>query len=105
MPYVITDACVDLMDRSCIRECPVDCIYEGERQLYVNPHECIDCGACEPACPQEAILHEADLAPEQQAANDRQNQIFAPLGKLGGARKYGKLGFDHPDIAARPHQS
>ncbi len=47
MPYVITEACIDLMDRSCVRECPVDCIYEGERQLYVNPLECIDCGACE----------------------------------------------------------
>lgn len=102
MPYVITEACVDLMDRSCVRECPVDCIYEGERQLYVNPLECIDCGACEPACPHEAILHEADLAPDQAAAKIRQDELFDALGKLGGARKYGRIGHDHPDIAAMP---
>jgi len=38
-------------DRSCVDVCPVDCIYEGEDQLYIHPDECIDCGACEPECP------------------------------------------------------
>ena len=42
MPYVIAAACIDVMDRSCMDECPVDCIYEGDRKLYVNPFECID---------------------------------------------------------------
>jgi NAD-dependent dihydropyrimidine dehydrogenase PreA subunit len=55
VPYVIAAACIDVMDRSCVEECPVDCIYEGERKLYINPSECIDCGACEPACPVQAI--------------------------------------------------
>lgn len=102
MPYVITEACVDLMDRSCMSECPVDCIYEGERQLYINPSECIDCGACEPVCPHEAIFHEADLPAGQEVAANRQTEIFDALGKLGGARKHGKLGYDHPDVAAAP---
>jgi NAD-dependent dihydropyrimidine dehydrogenase PreA subunit len=102
MPYVITDACVDIMDKSCVRECPVDSIYEGGRQLYINPIECIDCGACEPVCPQEAIFHEADLEPDQEAAGARQDEVFAELGKLGGARKRGKLGFDHPYVASLP---
>lgn len=92
MTYVITEACVDLMDRSCVRECPVDCIYEGEHQLFVNPHECIDCGACEPTCPHEAIYHEADLPGEHQSAAQRQNEVFVSLGRPGGARKQGKFG-------------
>jgi ferredoxin len=61
MAYVIGSACVDIMDRSCMEECPVDCIYEGERKLYINPVECIDCGACVPVCPVSAIFAQDDL--------------------------------------------
>ena len=42
---------MDVKDKSCIEECPVDCIYEGGRMLYIQPDECVDCGACEPVCP------------------------------------------------------
>lgn len=45
MPYVIAQPCVDVKDRACVDECPVDCIYEGSRSLYINPNECVDCGA------------------------------------------------------------
>ena len=48
MTYIITQPCVDVLDKACIEECPVDCIYEGERMLYIHPDECVDCGACEP---------------------------------------------------------
>ena len=51
MTYVIGEPCIDVMDRACVDECPVDCIYEGERALYIHPDECVDCGACEPVCP------------------------------------------------------
>ena len=54
MTYVIAEPCVDVKDKSCIEECPVDCIYEGSRMLYIQPDECVDCGACEPVCPVEA---------------------------------------------------
>ena len=64
MVYVIAEPCIDVKDRACVEECPVDCIYEGERMLYIQPDECIDCGACEPACPVEAIYHE-DNVPEE----------------------------------------
>ena len=64
MPYVITEACVNIKDRACVDVCPVDCIYEGPEQLYIHPDECIDCGACEPACPVTAIFPE-DNVPEQ----------------------------------------
>jgi NAD-dependent dihydropyrimidine dehydrogenase PreA subunit len=61
MTYVIAQPCVDLKDKACIEECPVDCIYEGERSLYIHPDECVDCGACEPVCPVEAIYYEDDV--------------------------------------------
>ena len=44
--------------------CPVDCIYEGEGMLYINPDECIDCGLCEPECPVTAIFTEDDVPPD-----------------------------------------
>ena len=50
MTYVISEPCIDVKDKSCIEECPVDCIYEGDRMLYIHPDECVDCGACEPVC-------------------------------------------------------
>ena len=67
MTYVITEPCIDLLDRSCVEVCPVDCIHEEEgvdRKLYIDPDECIDCGACEPVCPVTAIFAEDD-APDQ----------------------------------------
>ncbi len=70
MTYVITSPCIDTTDQSCVDVCPVDCIHfeEGvDRKLYVDPDECIDCGACEPACPVSAIYAEDDV-PEDQAA-------------------------------------
>ena len=66
MTYVIALPCVDLKDKACIDECPVDCIYEGERMLYIHPDECVDCGACEPVCPVEAIFYEDDVPGEWQ---------------------------------------
>ena len=61
MPYVITEACINTKDKSCVDVCPVDCIYEGPEQLYINPDECIDCGAGEPECPVTAIFPEEDV--------------------------------------------
>ena len=64
MTYVITEACIDVKDQSCIEVCPVDCIYfeEEDRICYVEPEECIDCGVCESACPVQAIFPEENLA-------------------------------------------
>ena len=67
MTYVIAEPCVDVMDQSCVAVCPVDCIHfdEGvDRTLYIDPNECIDCGACEPECPVNAIFPEESLPPE-----------------------------------------
>ena len=64
MPYIIAEPCINVKDKACVEVCPVDCIYEGETMLYIHPDECIDCGACEPACPVQAIFTEDDT-PEQ----------------------------------------
>ena len=70
MTYYITQPCIDTLDQSCVDVCPVDCIHfeEGvDKMLYIDPDECIDCGACEPACPVSAIFAEDDLPEDQQA--------------------------------------
>ena len=64
MTYTIAEPCIDVKDRACVDECPVDCIYEGPRMLYIQPDECVDCGACEPACPVTAIFYEDDVPAE-----------------------------------------
>ena len=69
MTYVITDPCIDTRDKSCVEVCPVDCIHEEEgsdRMLYIDPDECIDCGACEPVCPVTAIFAEDDVPDSQK---------------------------------------
>ncbi|MDM7852017.1 ferredoxin FdxA [Pseudochrobactrum kiredjianiae] len=55
MTYVVTDNCIRCKYTDCVEVCPVDCFYEGENMLVINPDECIDCGVCEPECPAEAI--------------------------------------------------
>ena len=66
MTYTITESCIDVKDQSCVEVCPVDCIHADpeDRILYIDPDECIDCGACEPACPVTAIFPEDDVPDE-----------------------------------------
>ncbi|MBB4837765.1 ferredoxin [Sphingomonas kyeonggiensis] len=60
MTYVVTDNCIRCKYMDCVEVCPVDCFYEGENMLVINPNECIDCGVCEPECPAEAILPDTE---------------------------------------------
>jgi NAD-dependent dihydropyrimidine dehydrogenase PreA subunit len=108
--YVIAQPCIDVVDRACVDECPVDCIYEGRRALYIHPDECVDCGACEPVCPVEAIYYEDDV-PSQWGEFTKDNADFftetlpgmsEPLGSPGGAGKLGPLGTDTPLVANWP---
>jgi NAD-dependent dihydropyrimidine dehydrogenase PreA subunit len=75
--FVITQACLDVKDNACLEVCPVDCIYETSRMQVINPDECIDCGACEPACPVDAILPAAELPPESAAFEEINALIIA----------------------------
>ncbi len=60
MTFVVTEVCIKCKYTDCVEVCPVDCFYEGENMLVINPDECIDCGVCEPECPVEAILPDTD---------------------------------------------
>jgi NAD-dependent dihydropyrimidine dehydrogenase PreA subunit len=102
MTYVITEACIDTQDKSCIEECPVDCIYEGDRMLYIHPDECVDCGACEPVCPVEAIFYEDDVPAELSNYTAINRDFFVEIGSPGGASKVGRVGKDVDAVAAMP---
>ena len=103
MAYVITEPCVDVHDRGCVDECPVDCIYDGLRKGYIHPDECVDCGACEPVCPVQAILHEADVPAEWRHYAQIEREFFGPgvtgIGSPGGAQAIGPVDGDHPFVA------
>jgi NAD-dependent dihydropyrimidine dehydrogenase PreA subunit len=111
--YVIAEPCIDVVDRACVEECPVDCIYEGARALYIQPEECVDCGACEPVCPVEAIFYEDDVpAPWSEYTADNARFFAEPLpgaasalGSPGGAAKLGALGADTPLVSGYPPPS
>ena len=84
MPFIITDPCIDTKDTACVDVCPVDCIhprkdepeFERTRILYIHPEECIDCGACVPACPVAAIYDSAEATPNSQKAFIEANAVF-----------------------------
>ena len=60
MTYIVKDECIKCKLTDCVEVCPVDCFYEGENMLVINPDECIDCGVCEPECPIDAIKADTD---------------------------------------------
>ena len=104
MAFVIAEPCVDVHDRACVDECPVDCIYDGVRKGYIQPDECVDCGACEPVCPVTAIFQSEDLPDEWRHYEEIDRGFFGPevsgLGSPGGAVKVGPLSTDHPALDA-----
>ena len=113
MAYVIGADCLDVTDRSCLDVCPVDCIYVGERKSYINANECIDCGACEPECPVEAIFVDRTARTDpDRAAYAADSRVFfteilpgreTPLGDPGGAGKLGgEIGVDTEFVRALP---
>jgi ferredoxin len=65
MTYVVTDACIKCKYMDCVEVCPVDCFYEGENMLVIDPDVCIDCGVCEPECPPEAIKADTEAGLEK----------------------------------------
>jgi NAD-dependent dihydropyrimidine dehydrogenase PreA subunit len=101
--YVIGKECIDAQDHSCVDVCPVDCIYEGERKNYINPAECIDCGACEIACPEVAIFPARKARTDELRQFTEDNAAFfslplpglaEPLGDPGGAEALGPVPAD-----------
>ena len=84
MPFVITDPCIGTKDTACVDVCPVDCIhprkdepeFESSAMLFIHPDECIDCGACVPACPVSAIYDSVDSTPKSQASLVNANGVY-----------------------------
>ncbi|MEU1304674.1 ferredoxin family protein [Streptomyces shenzhenensis] len=104
MGYVINDKCINELDGSCVDVCPVDCIYEGLTKRYINPTECIDCGACLPECPVDAITTPKKADPTWAQDNAEFFSVAlpgkdAPLESPGGAYGTGPIGVDTPLVA------
>ena len=83
MPHIIVEPCIGTCDTSCVDVCPVDCIHPREgyedvntKMLYIDPDECIDCAACIPECPVEAIFEEDDLPEEWQKYTEINARYF-----------------------------
>lgn len=85
MTYVIAEPCVNTKDTACVEVCPVDCIhptkddadFDKEDMLYIDPEECIDCGACAPECPVDAIFDENELPDEWASYLERNADYYS----------------------------
>jgi len=66
MTYIVTENCDKCRFTDCVEVCPVDCFYADDKMLYIHPDECIDCGACEPACPVNAIFPDDSLPDDME---------------------------------------
>ena len=108
MTYVITAACIDVKDLSCLTSCPVDCIYQGGRTVYIQPDECINCGLCETVCPVGAIHSDERLPPDMLEFVAVNAEFFGPdvtgWNSPRGADAQYKTTLDHPVVAAWPRQ-
>jgi ferredoxin len=78
MAHVVTEPCFDCKYTDCVVVCPVDCFREGKQMLFIDPEECIDCDACVPECPVEAIFYEENV-PEVWKEFVALNREMAPL--------------------------
>jgi ferredoxin len=76
MAFVVAEPCINCKYTDCVDVCPVDCFYEGKNMLVIHPDECIDCGACVPECPVEAIYDEDEL-PEKWSEYTALNAEYA----------------------------
>jgi ferredoxin len=79
MAYVVTEACIKCKYLDCVEVCPVDCFYEGENMVVINPDECIDCGVCEPECPADAIVADSAPGADQWLPVNRQYAAHWPV--------------------------
>jgi ferredoxin len=82
MTYVVTDNCIKCKYTDCVSVCPVDCFYEGENMLVIDPEACIDCGVCVPECPAEAISPESPELLEWVEINRKYTKAWPVITKV-----------------------
>ncbi len=92
MTFVVAEPCIGVKDRACVDVCPVTCFYEGADQLYIHPEECIDCDACEPVCPVDAIFAEADVPDQWKSYIQKQVDFFAAMPGVTPAKGSAEMG-------------
>jgi ferredoxin len=113
MPFIITDPCIGTKDTACVDVCPVDCIhprkdepeFEQATMLYIHPEECIDCGACVPACPVAAIYDSVESTPASQKQLIEANAIYraGDAAAVARAESIAKTHVEaHPELMAVP---
>ena len=78
MAYIVAEPCIKCKFTDCVEQCPVDCFYEGKDTLVIDPIGCIDCGACEPACPVGAIFVDHEL-PEKWSDYVQYNESMSQI--------------------------
>jgi ferredoxin len=104
--YVITSPCIDVKDGACQTACPVECIYEGGRMMYIQPDECINCGLCLSVCPVAAIWEEDEVPEAERDYVAANAAFFGPdvtgWGSPGGAGPHRRSALDHPLVAGYP---
>jgi ferredoxin len=108
MPFIITDPCIGTKDSACVDVCPVDCIhprkdepeFEHTSMLFIHPDECIDCGACVPACPVAAIYDSPDSTPPSQKGLIEANAVYR-AGDEGAVSKAEQIVQAH--VSAHPN--
>ena len=83
MTYVVDEKCINCKLMDCVEVCPVDCFYEGENMLVINPDECIDCGVCEPECPAEAIIPDSDSSEKWLSLNEEYSEKWPNIVRKG----------------------
>ena len=87
MTYLVNENCIKCKHMDCVEVCPVDCFYEGENMLVINPDECIDCGVCEPECPVDAIIPDNTLTGSElekwMNINQKYSEIWQNITEIG----------------------
>lgn len=101
MAFVVAEPCIKCKYTDCVTVCPVDCFREGPNFLVIDPDICIDCGACVPECPAEAIFDQDDLPGhwkhfkklnEELAVVYAKNEITEQKAALPGADDFKAVG-------------
>jgi len=100
MTYVVTENCIKCKYMDCVEVCPVDCFYVGANMLVIHPDECIDCGVCEPECPAEAIVSDADAKAGAWIEKNRELAALWPnISRKGTPPEDADAWKDRPDKA------